>query len=455
MIEKLDIIYEDTKNEYIEVDNNYDEYEEDYDEEDYDDLIYSPVEYCGKASVINIDSNTMVEEEENLIYQNSERLKVGMEILFGEKHQTGENLNWYPNDTNKVFHTNTGIIGQMGTGKTQFTKSLITQLYRDSENNIGDSDLGILIFDYKGDYNESKEDFIKATNANVYHLHRLPFNPLTIIKSKTSKRMLPLHTGSVLAQTITKAYRLGQKQHSTLIDIIMKAYENKRILKSDESTWDFDAPTINEVYEVYLEWASFKEDSLYAALKNLAEFEIFEIDTKNTQSLFEVINGVTVIDLSGYDPSIQNLVVAITLDLFYSQMQTIGHSEIKGHLRQLNKIILVDEADNFLSEGFDSIKKILKEGREFGVGTILSTQLLSHFASGDNDYSKYILTWIIHSVTDITNKDVKYIFNTKNKKEEEALCTQIKSLTKHYSLVKMGSEYTEIKDKAFWELIKE
>ena len=35
----------------------------------------------------------------------------------------------------------------------------------------------------------------------------------------------------------------------------------------------------------------------------------------------------------------------------------------------------------FLSKDFETLKKILKEGREFGVGTILSTQLLSHFST--------------------------------------------------------------------------
>lgn len=93
-----------------------------------------------------------------------------MEIVFGKDMSTGAPLIWKPNDTNQVFHTNMGIIGTMGTGKTQFTKSLIAQLYRDQEHNFDGSPLGILIFDYKGDYNESKEDFIEATKANLFTL---------------------------------------------------------------------------------------------------------------------------------------------------------------------------------------------------------------------------------------------------------------------------------------------
>ena len=236
----------------------------------------------------------------------------------------------------------------------------------------------------------------------------------------------------------------------------MEAYEGRGIIKNKPDTWNKPAPTLKDVYDIYVNREDLKEDSLYAAFSNIIDFEIFEPDPFKTESLFELIDGVTVIDLSGYDPGIQNLVVAITLDLFYSQMQAYGHSKIDGHLRQLNKIILVDEADNFLSKNFSSLKKILKEGREFGVGTILSTQLLSHFSTSENDYANYILTWVVHNVSDLNNKDVKYIFNTQSKGEEENIYSKIKSLNKHYSLVKMGDRDRPVfmKDKAFCELLK-
>ncbi|WLR42617.1 hypothetical protein LC087_18370 [Bacillus carboniphilus] len=110
----------------------------------------------------------------------------------------------------------------------------------------------------------------------------------------------------------------------------------------------------------FLEREDIKEDSLTAALRDLADFEIFMPDSKNTKPLYQLNEGVTVINLSSYDEGMQNLVVGITLDTFYSQMQSKGHSQIIGEYRELTKMILVDEADNFLSRGFDSLKKILK-----------------------------------------------------------------------------------------------
>ncbi|MDW8802462.1 DNA phosphorothioation-dependent restriction protein DptH [Clostridium sp. A1-XYC3] len=380
-----------------------------------------------------------------------------MEVLFGVNQKNNREIYWCPNDTNKLMHTNTGIIGTMGTGKTQFTKSMITQIHREAKYNVDGKNVGILIFDYKGDYNKSKQDFIDATDAKVFELYQLPFNPLSVTKTVNSKPMLPLHTANGLKETLAKAFGLGIKQETLLRDLIMEAYEKRGIIKNQPDTWDKPAPTLKDVYDIYVNKEDLKEDSLYAAFSNLIDFEIFETDPFKTKSLFDLIDGVTVIDLSGYDPGIQNLVVAITLDLFYTQMQAYGHSKIDGSLRQLNKIILVDEADNFLSKNFASLKKILKEGREFGVGTILSTQLLSHFSTGENEYANYILTWVIHKVDDLSNKDVKYIFNTQSKQEDDALFNKIKSLNKHYSLVKVGDSDRAVfmKDRAFWELIKE
>lgn len=397
---------------------------------------------------------TITETQLDYISQVNDKER-NMQILFGINEKNNKEVYWYPNDTDKVFHTNTGIIGTMGTGKTQFTKSMITQIYRESKYNVDGKKVGILIFDYKGDYNKSKTDFIEATNANVYELYHLPFNPLSVIKAKNSKPMLPLHTANSLKVTLAKAFGLGIKQETLLRDLIMEAYEKRGIIKNKPDTWDNPAPTLKDVYDIYVNRDDLKEDSLYAAFSNLIDFEIFEPDPLETKSLFELIDGVTVIDLSGYDPDIQNLVVAITLDLFYSQMQAYGHSGVKGNLRQLNKMILVDEADNFLSKDFETLKKILKEGREFGVGTILSTQLLSHFSTGENKYSDYILTWIVHNVAEINPKEAKYIFNAQAKSDQEMICNKIKSLSKHYSLVKMGDSDRLIfmRDRAFWELI--
>lgn len=372
-----------------------------------------------------------------------------LQVLFGHDAVRQNPLYWEPTNTAKFMNTNTGIIGTMGTGKTQFTKSLVTQLMRNQSCNVDGKPIGLLIFDYKSDYVD--DAFLEATGAKRYQLSLLPYNPLSLFGDMP---MLPRHTAMAFAETMGKAYNLGVKQRMKLVTLIMECYDLAGIVPHDRSTWTRIAPTIEDVWQQYLAQEKVDEDSLYAALYNLAGFQIFETDPEKMTSLYDLVDGVTVIELAGYPSEIQNLVVALTLDLFYAQMQKRGKPMVQGDYRQLTKMILVDEADNFMRQDFASLRKILKEGREYGVGAILSTQEITHFKTGENNYASYILTWVIHRVSEIKNADIKAVFNIDDKGEQESLMGQIRQLEKHFSLFIDGDKkVNKMRDKAFWELI--
>ncbi len=410
---------------------------DEYTEETGDDMQTSP-DHVG-------DVNSTEPETKPLVPTNTDALK----ILFGSDMFSGHPVYWEPTNTNKLFNPNTAIIGTMGTGKTQFTKSLITQLVRNQHQNVDGLPIGILIFDYKADY--IKEDFVRATNAKVFELYHLPFNPLALFGNKP---MLPVHTANLFCSTLSTAFNLGVKQQNKIHTLVMQAYEAAGIIPQDRTTWSRPAPTLQQVWDLFMAQEKIEEDSLYAALYKLISFEIFEPNPEQTQSLYDLINGVTVITLSGYDPQIQNLIVAMTLDIFYNQMHQQGSSKIDGPYRQISKFVLVDEADNFMKQNFPSLRMIMKEGREFGVGTILSTQELSHFKTTENNYASYILSWVVHQVKEIKAQDVRMVFKTTSKAEDDKAIEQIQGLEKHVSLYLGGHDKPrKIKDKAFWELL--
>ncbi|MDT8868515.1 DNA phosphorothioation-dependent restriction protein DptH [Vibrio fluvialis] len=373
-----------------------------------------------------------------------------LHVLFGHNATTNAPLNWEPTNTAKFMNTNTGIIGTMGTGKTQFTKSVITQLYRNQAENVNSAPIGILIFDYKSDYVDDK--FIDATHAKKYKLFKLPYNPLSLYGDTP---MLPIHTAAGFSETMSRAYGLGKKQQLRLENLILESYAAAGIHPEDPTTWSRPAPTIDDVWALFLEQEKVEEDSLYAALSKLARFKIFESEPEKMTSLYELVDGITVVELAGYPSEIQNLVVALTLDLFYSQMQKKGKPDVVGDFRQITKMILVDEADNFMSQNFPSLRKILKEGREYGVGVILSTQDITHFQTGENDYSSYVLTWVIHRVAKIRPQELKAMLGVNDRNEQERLMETINKLEKHYSLYIDGAKkIVKMRDRAFWELIQ-
>ena len=60
-----------------------------------------------------------------------------LRILLGHNEMGNDPLYWEPTHTGRCLNTNTGIIGTMGTGKTQFTKSLVAQLIQKSTQKCG------------------------------------------------------------------------------------------------------------------------------------------------------------------------------------------------------------------------------------------------------------------------------------------------------------------------------
>jgi DNA phosphorothioation-dependent restriction protein DptH len=76
-------------------------------------------------------------------------------------------------------------------------------------------------------------------------------------------------------------------------------------------------------------------------------------------------------------------------------------------LRHVDAILLVDEADNIMKYEFDVLKKILLQGREFGVGVMLASQYLSHFKTAHENYVEPLLTWLVRKVPNVTVKELE------------------------------------------------
>lgn len=96
-------------------------------------------------------------------------------------------------------------------------------------------------------------------------------------------------------------------------------------------------------------------------------------------------------------------------------MHQSGKSQPQGDHRALSNLMLVDEADNLMSHQFPALKKILKEGREFGVGMLLSTQGIDHFKHDEGNYMDYINGLIAHRLNNPKNADIGSLFGLESK----------------------------------------
>lgn len=367
------------------------------------------------------------------------------------KDRKGTPIIFEANNTTKISHPNMGIVGGMGFGKTQFALSLIAQFAKESIHNVDQHPIGMLIFDYKGD-DYSSEAFLKKVDGKCYS-YKFPFNPLKlVITDKTKFMNLPAVTADRISDSFAKAYGLGQVQQSTIKQVILETYKDFGIT-NDPSTWNKPQPTMNNVVDKYFEQYDAK-DKTYALFDKLRDYMIFTPDNSECVSLFEWLDGVKVIDLTPYPGDTKKVIVSLILDLFYEEMRQLGASKLDGEYRELRAMILVDEAHQFLNKDFNSFRNIISEGRMFGVGMVLSTQNLSDFKSAKQEYSQFILSWVILHLNNITKAEVANIFGS-NDPNCQAYVDIVSKAEKFHGICKIGNEVKSIRTLPYYELIKE
>ena len=387
-----------------------------------------------------------VESSETQIQQ-----RLGIKLLVGHpKSRPSENIFFEPNNTKKVSHPNLGIIGTMGTGKTQFARSIIAQFSKDGVHNVGQRPVGVLVFDYKGDYKDS--EFLSAVNGKCYRFN-YPFNPLKLVLTADLEGMnLPAITADRISDSFAKAYGLGLKQQSNIKQIIVDTYADFGITR-DPTTWTNTPPTMDNVVEKYFDNYD-ANDKAYALFSKLQDYTIFTTDNQDCVSLFEWLDGVKVIDLTMYPDDTKKVIVSLILDLFYNEMRQLGGSRQENGYRELRAMIMVDEAHQFLKKDFNSFRSIISEGRMFGVGMILSTQNISDFKSSQEDYSSFILSWVIHHVNTISKAELASIFGPNDPHSNDYM-TYINNAKIFESICKLGSCVEGIRDLPFFELIQQ
>lgn len=419
------------------------------------DITETKDQHSTSSNVAKISSDTQEGEQttDEIIEVNSPDSEISsnqpIQIIVGYSKVTRENILFEPNNTRMVSHPNMGIIGTMGTGKTQFARSVIAQFAKESVHNVGGKPVGMLVFDYKGDYKD--KEFLDAVGGTSYKFN-YPFNPLKLVVNDEVEGMnLPAITADRIADSFAKAYGLGLKQQSNIKQVIIDTYNDAGITR-DSNTWDKPVPTMEQVIDKYFETYD-ANDKAYALFDKLQDYTIFTTDNSNCVSLFEWLNSVRVIDLTLYPDDTKKVIVSLILDLFYAEMRQLGGSKQEDGYRELRAMIMVDEAHQFLKKDFNSFRSIISEGRMFGVGMILSTQNISDFKTAQEDYSQFILSWVIHHVNSISKAEIASIFGASDPNGERYM-DFINKAKLFESVCKIGSKVDGIRDLPFFELVQ-
>lgn len=298
---------------------------------------------------------------------------VGIRFPIGRSVSAADSKSYYLHPSNtQLNQLNMGIVGDLGTGKTQLTKALIYQFTQRAARNRGHAPK-FLIFDYKHDY--TKSDFVRAVRARVVSPHRIPLNVFDLPPARRHLPAARLGRVKFMNDVLQKIYGgIGPRQRNYLKKAVVQAYDAK----------GSGAPTLTDVVREYATQVGDRVDAPYSILSDLDDLEVFVDSAADAQPFDEFFTGVTVVDLAslGIGEKERNMLLVLFLNLYFEYMINLPKQPYLGtdpQLRFIDSMLLVDEADNIMKYNFDVLRQILLQGREFGVGVLLASQFLSHF----------------------------------------------------------------------------
>lgn len=449
-----------------------------FEEESKKVIKYKAIKDCQKIEEIDV-KNTKFEDGEDLnidktdekcingkmVYETIETTEPlnsdGIKFVVGYQNGALQNIphEFHPSNT-MLNQLNIGIVGDLGTGKTQLIKALIYNISKDSTQNRGQAPK-FLIIDTKRDYDgsgdkKSDKKFVTDINAKIVKPFMLPINLFDIRNSMDDN---PAFTkAEFFIDILDKIYGgIGPVQSNALLEAVINSFYNAGYEPFTGNYSNFISPTLKDVFEEYKIVCKGKIDTPYSLMNRLIQARLFEDDSNKTVGFNDFFNQTTVLSLGGIASNDKNLkmVMIIFMNLYREYMLSVKKLEFipmrDYQLRNIDSYLLIDEANLIMEYQLSVLEDLLLKGREFGIGIILSSQYLSHFKKSGTNYAEPLLTWFVHKVPNVTARELQSL-GLQN--VNDGLINKIKTLNCHFCLYKsLKFDGVIIKGIPFYKLI--
>ena len=380
------------------------------------------------------DESVFLESPDEEIQVVDENARLGVRFQTGVEDSEGQHpVMFWPGNT-VLNSLNVGIVGDMGTGKTQFCKTFVHQM-RWTSRACQDQPITGLILDYKGDYQD--QTFLDSIGGVSMPPVGIPIDIFGVRGEKTLKAMN--RRARVFVDVLTKIYAgIGNVQTERLTQVIINQIANNDL-----------PPTMKSVAEAYSVEVGNRVDAVVNILNNFVRNEIFSTDPREFRTMEEILrDSVVCLDLKQLDPDTdtKNSLVALFLNLYMEYMTRLTKWPFVGHdpqVRRINSLLLVDEATNIMEYKFPVLKQLLLQGREYGVAIVLSSQYLNHFDVADMDYAETLRTWFIHKVPSVSVRQLNRLGIHDVTQDHEVRIPALRNHAHFYSTVGAGGKFVD------------
>jgi len=286
----------------------------------------------------------------------------------GEDIISAKPLFWEPEreQPRKLTNPHVLIVGTSGSGKTQTTMTFVSEMWCQG--------IPSLILDFQGEYADpNMNKFRSQISAEVVDaLAGLPVNPLDVPLDTQSKSENYKRVVWEVSQIMGDVFRLGLQQKRTLTKAIETAYQLAGFTM-DSSTWNRKPPRFSQLKQI-LESRVGERGGVAAGLLSRIDVAFdAEVFCDTAPNRFEnLTEKVTAVNLSRLFSDEHRLLVArFLLQKVYS------HMLLQGESRDLRLFVVIDEAHRLSYD--ETLLRLIREARKYGVGILLSSQQPSDF----------------------------------------------------------------------------
>lgn len=303
-----------------------------------------------------------------------------LEVPLGFPKDDGPLVFWRPGQESNGFFL---VLGASGSGKTETLKTI--------GKHIAEQAIPVFVLDFHGDviFPGTNTVLLSAGTTSI-----IGINPLELDTHDAMQTGL-YEQRAILLEMIQRVVRLGHKQYSLLREVIEMAYREKGIHDEFPFTWGCRPPSLPDVLSQLYRRAS--AEGTTADERNLAKGCISAVSTVFGHPIFQrhyhltttdILRGNPRIDLSKINSDAVRYIVAETLlRKIFRVLRLHGPIPVNpaDDSECFRLFIIIDEAKILSTYGGDvndsgHILNILAtEGRKYGIGLILASQMGEHF----------------------------------------------------------------------------
>lgn len=303
-----------------------------------------------------------------------------LEILLGYPKDDGPWVFWRPGQESNGFFL---VLGASGSGKTETLKAIGSR--------VAEQAIPVLVLDFHGDVTFPGVNTVLLSSGIQ---STIGINPLEL-DSFDADQVGLYEQRVILLEMLQRVVRLGHKQKTLLREVIEEAYLEAGIWDDYPATWHRPPPTLADVLAMLYRRAV--ETDITADDRNVVKGCISAVSSvfghpvfmrRNFLTSDSLLRGNLRIDLSKINSEeVRHIVAETLLRKIFRVLRLRGKipDNPADDSERFRLFIVIDEAKILGMIGGDVndsrliLNILVTEGRKYGIGLILASQMSEHF----------------------------------------------------------------------------